>query len=141
MIFSGINSFFPHDIMDKAEDKVFVVKDSVEIASPDAAVRRHVCVGSSVFKLNHRHRAAQVGGGAHVNLVAFQLTVFKAVQVLLLADAAVNSRPGLSALEDSGSVQQAEAAHVSTVFHMLRIVELFSENLETTADTDDAGIL
>ena len=141
MIFSGINSFFPHDIMDKTEDKVFVVKDSVEIASPDAAVRRHVCVGSSVFKLNHRHRAAQVGGGAHVNLVAFQLTVFKAVQVLLLTDAAVNSRPGLSALEDSGSVQQAEAAHVSTVFHMLRIVELFSENLETTADTDDAGIL
>ena len=141
MIFSGINSFFPHDIMDKAEDKVFVVKDSVEVAAPDTAVRRHVGVGSSVLQLDHRHCAAQIGGGAHVNLVAFQLTVLQAVQVLLLADAAVNSRPGLSALEDSGSIQQAEAAHVSTVFHVLRIVKFFSENLETAADTDDAGIL
>ena len=141
MIFSGINSFFPHDIMDKAEDKVFVVKDSVEVAAPDTAVRCHVGVGSSVLQLNHRHGAAQIGGSSHVNLIAFQLTVLETVQVLLFADAAVNPRPGLSALEDSGSIQQAEAAHVSTVFHMLRIVELFSENLETTADTDDAGIL
>ena len=140
MIFSRIYSFFPHDIVDKTEYQLFIIKDSVEITAPDAAVRRHVGIGPSIGKLDHRHSAAQIGGGSHVDLVAFQLTVLQAIKIVLFPDTAVDPGPGLSSLENSGSIQKPQSPHVSAVFHMFRIVKFLSENLETAADADDPGV-
>ena len=138
MIFFRIDSLFSHDIMNQTEYQVFIIKNSVEIASPYPTVFSHISIGPAILQLNHRNGFSQIGGQTHMNLVTFHHTVIQTIEVSVFLDGPVNSCSGLSSLEGCGGIQQSEASHIAAMLHAIRIVHLLTQKLEATADSNDS---